>query len=76
MARKNEIRLQVEMLEERCTPSATPALGQAFGTSSLAEVRYQQSLGTNLGLADCASQPHPGGASIEVISFLAPPGQV
>ena len=66
--------LRLEVLEDRCTPSAvTPANGQEFGTSTLPLVQDLKSQGTNLGQAFCSIEK--GECAADALAFLQPPGK-
>ena len=69
-------RLQVEPLEDRCTPSGgvTPANGRDFGTSTLPLVQELRAQGTNLGQAVCSIEK--GECAADALAFLQPPGQL
>jgi len=67
--------LQVEQLEERCTPSGgvVPANGQEFGTTTLPLVQELRAQGTNIGQAICSIEQ--GDCAADALAFLSPPGQ-
>ena len=69
------LKLQVEQLEERCTPSGgvVPANGREFGTSTLPLVQELRAQGTNLGQAICSIEK--GECAADALAFLSPPGQ-
>ena len=64
-------RLQLERLEERCTPSG--AFGQEYGTSTLPLVQDLKDAGTNLGQEFCSIEK--GECAADSLAFLQPPGQ-
>lgn len=74
MSLKKHRTLQLEVLEERCTPSGvTPANGQEFGTTTLPLIQELRAAGTNLGQAFCSIEK--GECAAESLAILQPPGK-